>query len=950
MGYRKYVLIIALAMIMMALPASADDVGPMADTYGPTVETDRTPTSKVLGQPLEFNVTVTDETGVNNVSVEYWYQNQGHVSIDLTMVTGNATNGTYAANMVPQGHIGALIYTVHSTDTLGYSNTTSPKNVMLQDRTRPALDDFTDDLSGSATTGDAFSFWANVSDNVAVMEVKIHYAAGSPAYTDENVTMEPMSTDADGNGLWVLNITTHDNTTDAFTYVLYARDTSGNVRTLDGTALVRDNDIPEIVDDLSDSSGTTGDLIRFQADVKDNVAIEEVKVTWGYTGSAPKNHTMQATQVDQQGNGKYQVTPTLPESYEGNLWYQLLVKDTSDRWNASAVVDITVSDNDRPVVGPDSSDPVGDDRFDFEANVTDNIGVDMVWVVYAFEGEASNNVTMSAIDVDSGGNGTYGNVAVGIPLDRQVRLEYSIGAMDVNGFVTIVTGEYVNLDEILPWFGTNGSAGEPVKGHSVEVWIEAFDNHDLSDVRVEYWFGTGAVKNDSMEDEGATYNYTIFIPRDPNGNLTWRFLAADLRGNWNHTGEHSLTPYNLVPKAVDVPVWEVTEEENDIFDLQPYLEDGNDVVTSLMLSTEADNVTVSGLRLTARLDVWMPNYTITVTVSDGEDESEFTIDIAVIDINDLPIITSDPIKQASVSVEYAYPVVFTDEDIGQTHTFSFDEAPTGMTVAPNGRITWTPVAGQEGDHPIDLALDDGLNVVHQQWTVTVAGRPTDEPPAFTNSPPTTHEAGTDYVFDFDATDPDGDDIIFRIVEGPEDAEIDEATGELTWDTDADKRDTTEDVDFIVRVSDLKNDVDLEFTVTLSYPDNEPPEITGSIPKVTTDRDTSVNLGSYMTDPDDEKVDLRWNATTDAKAFTVHMNGNHMVITVKEGKSGKGTVTLRLEDPWGESDTTQVTVEVQASDDDGGALGDNMLYIVAAVVAVIVVLGLVYILKGGPKDE
>ncbi|NIP34790.1 MAG: hypothetical protein GWN18_07580, partial [Thermoplasmata archaeon] len=65
-------------------------------------------------------------------------------------------------------------------------------------------------------------------------------------------------------------------------------------------------------------------------------------------------------------------------------------------------------------------------------------------------------------------------------------------------------------------------------------------------------------------------------------------------------------------------------------------------------------------------------------------------------------------------------------------------------------------------------------------------------------------------------------------------------------------------------------------------------------KVTTDRDTSVNLGTYMSDPDDDKITLKWNATTDAKAFTVHMNGNHMVVTIKEGKTGKGTVILKLE--------------------------------------------------------
>jgi hypothetical protein len=309
------------------------------------------------------------------------------------------------------------------------------------------------------------------------------------------------------------------------------------------------------------------------------------------------------------------------------------------------------------------------------------------------------------------------------------------------------------------------------------------------------------------------------------------------------------------------------------------------------------------------------------------------------------------VEAAQVTVEYVYPIVFTDEDIGQTHEFDFDVAPIGMTVAPNGRITWTPEADQEGTHNVDVTIDDGYNVVHHQFTVTVTGRPTDDPPVFTNSPPTTHEAGIDYVFDFDAEDPDDDPIYFRLVEGPDDAIINEDTGMLVWDTDADKRDTTDTVDFVVRVSDLRHDVDLEFSVTVSYPNNDPPEITGNIPKVSTNRDTSINLGTYISDPDDEKPTLKWNATTTSKLFTVHMNGNHMVIDIKEGKTGKGKVSLKLEDPWGESDTAEVTVEVTASEDDSDLLGGiNPLYIVAAVVVIIVVVSLVYIFKGEPKKK
>lgn len=948
MGYRHIAIAIVISMLAVSLTTAATDMEPMADTAGPVFENDTTPGNGIVGQPLMFSVNITDETGVANATLEWWQGSGTHNKVNMSLANGNNTTGTWTTTITPVGSRTNIDYIFHSYDDLGNYNSTAPgRFITLSDINPPKVDDFTTQISGPPSTGDDFSFYANVSDDVQISQVRVHYMVGAPPWLDTNVTMDPLTVDNRGNGLYVLNLTVFTNSTENIRYQLWARDTSNHVSVVDGQIKVLDNDIPEFAGDRSDTEGTTGDVFHFEADVSDNVGVDKVKAFWSYGSESPKNQTMTAINVDPVGNGKYGLDVTLPDDFEGILWYQLMVGDPSNRWNFSAYTEVNVRDNDGPVVGPDMSVPVGEDRFDFVVNVTDNIGVDMVWVVYSFVGESPSNVTMTPVDVVDG-NGTYGNVGVAIPLDRQVELDYTIGAVDVNGFVTKLYGSYENLDSEMPTFGAFGSVGEAVKGLSIDVWVEAFDNFGVDAVDIEYRFGDGAPKVDTMVLMGSTYNYTIHIPRYPVGNLTYFFNASDVKGNWNVTQVFEVEPVNLAPEVGTVPVWEITEAENDMFDLQGYLSDGNDQVTELVLSTEAANITVNGLRLTAYYDVWEANHTIDLTVSDGEDTTEFTIDITVLNTNDLPIITSDPIKVAEVTVEYDYPVTFTDEDVGQTYTWSFDQAPVGMSVAPNGRITWTPSAGQEGSHNIDLALDDGYNVVHHQWTIVVGERPTDEPPEFTNSPHLAHTAGTKYIFDFDATDPDGDDVIFKIVSGPEGATIDEDTGELEWSTKADKRDTTENVDFKVRVSDLRNNVDLDFTVVLSYPDNEPPEITGSIPKVTTDRDTSVNLGEYMSDPDDQKLDLKWNATSDAKAFTVHMNGNHLVVTVKEGKSGKGTVNLRLEDPWGESDSTELTIEVQARDDEGGALGDNTLYIAAAVVAVIVVLGVVYIIRAGKR--
>ena len=947
MGFRHLIIVVAIALIVIPLSVAGTDVGPQSPPDWPQFYRNNTPNSVIVGTPVVFNSTITDDVGVKNASVEYWFGNGRHSMLALKRTSGNASNGSWAASYVVSGTITRLNYKFYAQDDYGNIAVDSQRSVTVQDPYKPELEDLTGSLSGPATTGDPFAFWANVSDDVGIAEVRVTYQAGTPPFTDENVTMDHMSVDWRGNGIYILNITTHDTSTAGFVIELNAWDTSNNQRTLRTQANVLDNDWPEFKRDQSNVSATTGDEFNFVVDVGDNVGIEKVKVLWSYGIKSPLNQTMKGLQVDPEGNGIYRLNVSLPSDFEGNLWYQFIVEDTSRLRNVSTRVDLEIIDNDAPIVGPDESAAVGENRYDFLVNVTDNIGVDSVWVEYFFLGEASFNITMVPITVDDGGNGTYGNVVVPIPIDRQVYLDYVIGAIDLRGSVGILEGEYENVDSERPFFGANGSLGEPIKGKSIDVYIEADDNFGINEVDVEYWFGTASSRNDTMTDMGDTYNFTIHIPRNPTGDLFYRFHAVDMKGNRNSTIEWTLTPYNVVPQMGDMPPWEITESENEVLDLQTFLIDGNDPVTSLTLEVDAPDITVSGLRLLARYDVWLPDHTIQVIVSDGEDEATLDVEITVINVNDLPMFTSNPSKTAEVTVSYEYEITFTDEDVGESHSFDFDDNPEGMEVDESGHITWTPTGDQEGAHTVDLALDDGHNVVHQQWTITVLERTSDDPPVFTNSPPLTHAAGEDYTFDFEAEDPDGDPIVFRLLEGPDDAEISE-TGVLTWDPKTNKRDTTDNVDFVVRVSDLRNNVDKEFTIALSYPDNAPPEITGSIPKVTTDRDRSVNLGDYMSDPDDEKNTLKWNANTASKIVTVHMNGNHLVISIREGKSGKATVELTLSDPWDESDSVDLTIEVEASDDDGGALGIDPLYLAIIVVVVIVVLGLVYILRSGSK--
>ncbi|MCK5253207.1 MAG: hypothetical protein KAQ96_09660, partial [Thermoplasmata archaeon] len=423
-----------------------------------------------------------------------------------------------------------------------------------------------------------------------------------------------------------------------------------------------------------------------------------------------------------------------PAHFVGTFNYVFAVVDTSDIWNSTSSVQIEAMDDDPPTVGPDRSHELGEDKFVLEVNASDNVGVVEVWVMYQIDDGTPLNISMDALSVDGRGNGTYGNVEVILPLDQQVRIDYDLYAMDAAGNTRSIAGTYVNYDREFPEFGDDGVNGEPVKGWDIELWVEVTDNLDVENVRLEYWFGDGSHENVAMEDLVSTWNLTIDLPRHPDGDLNYMFRAVDIKGNWNNTEMRTIALINKVPGISESPQWEVTEEEVDVLDLEPYIVDPNDLKIDLSLSTDAPGVTVDRLRLTVEYDDWQANHSIEVNVTDGEDTTMFTIEITVINVNDDPFYTSEPGTAAEVDNLYEYIITYTDVDPYDIITFSLDAAPVGMEIDGSGRITWTPTEAQMGDHTVDVALTDGWIYLHQIWTITVTG-PVNGPPAFSNDPP-----------------------------------------------------------------------------------------------------------------------------------------------------------------------------------------------------------------------
>ena len=262
-------------------------------------------------------------------------------------------------------------------------------------------------------------------------------------------------------------------------------------------------------------------------------------------------------------------------------------------------------------------------------------------------------------------------------------------------------------------------------------------------------------------------------------------------------------------------------------------------------------------------------------------------------INQSPIITSIPITTATVDVLYTYDVDATDPD-GNTLTYSLT-TPAGMTInSSTGLINWIPTS--TGDYDVIVEVyDNGSPVLSttQSFTIHVEEQPgpTNQSPIITSTPSTSAKVNQIYIYDVDATDPDGDTLTYSLITKPTGMTITSTTGLINWTPTA-----TGYYDVTVEVSDNGSPIKSttqNFTIHVGQaPVNQPPTIT-STPITTATVDQAYSYNVNATDPDGDT--LTYSLTTNPPGMTI--------------KSWNGLIS------WTPAATGDYDVTVKASDGD-----------------------------------
>ena len=562
----------------------------MADSVRPSFHDDGSAGIAYTGDAYSFNITISDNVGVNKASVEYWYGNGSHHNSTMTGI-----GGVFLHNMTVDDTLDTLYYLFHAEDIAGNWNNTGTTQVDIEDNDDPAIS--LDCTCHEAFTGDQHIFTVEVYDNIAASSVVVEYWFGNGVHTN-------LSLSKGQNNTWTGTVSIPSDSLQNLTHVFHALDSSGNGQASGHIIVtVRDNDLPAFGTDSTQLSGTTGDLFLFQISVSDNIDIDEVSVEYWFGAGAHTNSSMS-------GTGPFTHTLHVPSGDLNDIHYIFHASDSAGNWIKTTARGAPISDNDPPVLSSDLTPQTATtgDPFTFSAQVSDNIGIHTVSVEYWYEQGAHINTTMA-------GSGAY-SLAITIPSGSIDLLSYIFHFNDSAGNWNETSREDVQIrDNDRPTLSNDLTPTTATTGDPFTFSIMISDNIDPHTVTVEYWYGSGTHVNTTMTGTG-TYSLTITIPSASLDELNYIFHANDSSGNWNETSEEMVS---------------VNDNDRPTFsnDLTPTMATTGDPFTfSIMVSDNIDPHTVT-------VEYWYGSETHVNTTMTGTGTYSLTITIPSASLDDL---------------------------------------------------------------------------------------------------------------------------------------------------------------------------------------------------------------------------------------------------------------------------------------------------------------------------
>lgn len=361
----------------------------------------------------------------------------------------------------------------------------------------------------------------------------------------------------------------------------------------------------------------------------------------------------------------------------------------------------------------------------------------------------------------------------------------------------------------------------------------------------------------------------------------------------------------------DVPDLSLDEDsyDNDLIDLGAFFEDDFDTGDQLsysIVSASFSEIVALTIRNTRFLSVdalegdqndnWTGTVDVVVRAEDhwGSGRSSNTLKIRVQNVNDPPVITSEPPPGAQGDVEWVYRVLADDGDRDRL-AFRLAVNPAGMAInGSTGVITWIPQ--KWGRYPVAVSVTDGTATAWQNFTLAVPNRL----PVIASRPPPQAFIGQPFSYAVSASDPDNDALAYSLGTGLEGFSIDPGTGLVTGVPMV-----LGEHELVIGVSDGRAEVFQNLTINVVWPNRSPYITTSAVTAATEGLPYSCELRAYDSDRDQLEFSLEsgpsWLSIESGSGRlygTPELAGNSTVmVKVLDGRGGVGrqAFTLRVAD-------------------------------------------------------
>ena len=469
-----------------------------------------------------------------------------------------------------------------------------------------------------------------------------------------------------------------------------------------------------------------------------------------------------------------------------------------------------------------------------------------------------------------------------------------------------------------------------------------FDNDTVYGDRLTY----GVLANGSVwVDITASGKVTLTAPINFWGTVSLTFTAVDNHGMMVSAPCTVFVSHVNQPPQVrgDPPNIDVNENEQVTLDLTPYFWDPDGDPITL---TPSNNVRIDVLVQPGELNAtfkpqpdigdFMESITLTAKDSFGLGSNSAVVDVNVIHVNQPPRITSssppDNVTLTETDI-LDFSVLATDIENGSAleYTWYLDDV---QVAAGNPAFTYRTDYSSAGTHQLKLVVSDGELTTVKIWNVLVKNfnRAPEKVTIVNPRPGATFKEGSVIEFDGSATDPDGDQLEYRWLEGV----MAQGTGQNFSTTLAIgvHKITLEVSDGIAAV---KSSV-----ISVSVNPNQRPSLVAFTPAdgQKFDKGKPILFSADAMDPDNDTMSYNWTdngkliGTTSTFSLSNLAPGEHRIhLTVSDGMA-----------------VTDAYINIAVNEPTSSGPNMMMIGIIAGVVVVVALLAGVLVMRRRGKSE